>query len=568
MLTKIRDILKINNADFALILTADYHLSEYIPEYFKLREFISGFSGSAGSLLISLDDAILFTDGRYFLQAENELKDSIRLIKSPDYIDYIKNNLSTKKALIDLKTISQNNYEKLKNLVNIIDYDNFYKDFYDKKLPQEPIYKQNEKFISDLSANKIKKVQDELKNKNIDYCVISSLSDIAYLTNYRGKDVEFNPVFLSYMIISQTNAICYIEPTKLKNIQKDLNIIYKNYDEFYSDLSSLSGNVLCDFANTNAKIISLINANLVNEILPSTIHKACKNDIEIKHIKQAHIIDAIALTKFNYYLEYTNLDLVDELKIDEVLTQFRQENEYFISNSFDTIAAFNENAAIIHYKANAKTSKLLNKSGLLLLDSGAQYECGTTDITRVFKIKNASLEQIRDYTLVLKAHIAISKTIAPENIKMPLLDSIARKELWQYGFDYLHGTGHGVGYFLNVHEGPQVLSLNANISEHTKLKRGMLTSIEPGLYHNNKYGIRLENLAISKHCFSSEYGDFLSFDIVTLYPFELDLIDKKLLNQDEINWLNDYHKKVFDTISVFLDDELKQFLEFKTRALN
>lgn len=565
MLTKIRNILNEFNADFMLIFTADFHLSEYINEYFKLKEILSGFCGSAGTLLISKNEAFLFTDGRYFLQAENELKQDFKLIKSPDYISYIKDNFNNKTALLDLRTISYTNYLKLSEVAKIVDFIINYNDFHSRTLPNDKVFYQNSKFVDNI--NKIKRLQNELSEKNIDYCVISSLSDIAYLTNLRGKDVEYNPVFLSYLIVSKTKAYFYIDENKLSEITKDEDLIYKDYFEFYNDLKTLKGNIICDFSNTNAKIISQIKANIINEILPSTMQKACKSVNEIKHLKYAHLLDGIALCKFNHWLENTDLSSVDECKIDEVLTNYRADNEYFISNSFDTIAGFNENAAIIHYKAKKNNAKFLNENGLLLLDSGAQYECGTTDITRVFKINKASKEQIRDYTLVLKANIAISKILYPENIKMPLLDSIARKELWQYGLDYLHGTGHGVGYFLNVHEGPQVLSLNANASEHTRVKRGMLTSIEPGLYHANKYGIRLENLAISEFAMSSEYGDFLRFDIVTLYPFELSLIDLNMLNTDEIKWLNDYHLRVFNTLNPYLDDCLKNFLAYKCREI-
>lgn len=556
MLKKIREILKEKNIDYALFLTADPHLSEYICEYYKIREYLSGFTGSAGSLLVGLNEAYLFTDGRYFLQAENELPKDIKLIKSPNFLSFINENLKNKSLYLDLTTISYANYIKLSKSIKIISNFSFIDKFYKKSLPKNNIYKHDKKFIGESLNTKIQKIQNHLKDKNYDYCIISSLSDIAYLTNLRGSCVEFNPVFLSYLIISQKDTTLYVDDCDYK-----LGLKIKKYNDFYKDLKHIKGNVICDFTSTNAKIIKSLKANIIHEISPASLQKAVKNTKELNHFKAAHIQDAIALCEFDYWLSHAKEPL-DELKIAEVLSSIRAKNELYISDSFSTIAGFNANSAIIHYKATPKNYSKITQDGIILLDSGAQYLNGTTDITRVFAIGTPTKEQKQDYTKVLKAHIAMSKLIFPNGIKPYLLDSIARKELWQFGLDYLHGTGHGVGYFLNVHETPPTLSLFSQ--NEIGFCEGMVLSIEPGVYHPNKYGIRIENLVYTK---VSKFKDFLEFSPLTCFYYEINLIDKTLLTKDEIKWLNNYHKKVYSSLKKYFKDDLLEFLKYKTRKI-
>lgn len=571
---KLQEILKTKQYDFCIVASSDPHANEYLPNFYKARANISGFYGSAGTLVVGQDEAILFTDGRYFLQAKAELDGSgIKLNEGADFLGYLKTHHKGKKIVIDDNVYMYSGYELLKQ-----DFDVVCEDLiglvYDRgELVCEEVYIQKDEFITLCAKDKIKLIQDKMKEKSIKYHIISSLDDIAYLTNLRGNDIECNPVFLSYMAISLDECILFIDDKKLnddvRNYLKSQSIIIKNYEDIFAYVKTLDEKVLIDFDKTSTKLANTIKVEKVNSINISTFLKSQKTDAEIQNIKQAHIVDGVALVKFFMDLEQrlARNDELYEYDIDALVTSYRAKNENYICNSFSTIAGFNENAALPHYRAKAKGSKKIEKNGILLIDSGAQYQNGTTDITRVIPTGVASDEFKKDYTLVLKSHIAIATLVHKEGVMMPLLDVMARSVLWENGLDYIHGTGHGVGYFLNVHEGPQVLSYLAPILPKTAVKKGMLTSIEPGLYHTGKYGIRLENLCVSKHKLSSIYGEFLEFESVTLYPFELELIDKSMLNDKEISWINTYHQKVFDSLSKFLNNEETQWLKAKTKAL-
>ena len=571
---KLQQILKEKQCDFCIITSSDPHASEYLPEFYKTRANISGFFGSAGTLVVGQKEAILFTDGRYFLQAEKELNGSkIKLNKGPNFLAYLQTNHKNSKIIIDDNTYMYSWYLSLKEDFEIV-YEDLASLVYDRgELVCNKVYIQNSEFIGSSSKDKIKLIQEELQKLNAKHHIISSLDDIAYITNLRGSDVECNPVFLAYMVISYDKCTLFIDNKKLNeeinSYLSEQEILIQNYEDIFEYIKTLEDNVLVDYDKSSVKLINSIQSNKINSVNPSTFLKSQKNETEIKHIKQAHIADGVALVKFFINLEkkLASGEKLYEHDIDTLVTQYRAYNENYVCNSFSTIAGFNENAALPHYKANSQNSKAIEKNGILLIDSGAQYQNGTTDITRVVATGIISDEFKKDYTLVLKSHIAIASLVYKEGIMMPLLDVMARSVLWENGLDYMHGTGHGVGYFLNVHEGPQVLSYLAPISEKTAVKKGMLTSIEPGLYHVNKYGIRLENLYISKHKLSSEYGEFLEFENVTMYPFELDLIDKSMLNDKEISWINSYHQKVFDELSEFLNEDEKIWLKAKTRAL-
>lgn len=569
---KIQELLIANNLDFYLVLSSDPHANEYLPDFYKTRANLSGFSGSAGTLLISCKEAFLFTDGRYFLQASKELDGSgIILQKNHDYLSFL-SNYNGSKIGVDYSVLMYSVYLRLKEKFNLVDIDLSNKVLPQNTLIKNQIYKQNENFISKSAALKIAKIKEFMKEKNADYHIISSLDDIAYITNLRGSDIEYNPVFLSYLIIGYENCILFLDETKIDNNIKQYlnsqNFIIKNYDEIFDYSKKINGSILLDFDKTATKLVLNLKANIISDTNPSVFLKSCKDEKEIFNIKQAHIYDGVALVRFfiNFLKKIDNENL-SEYDVDALITNERKKSDLFVSNSFATIAGFNENAALPHYKAQKDNAKFITKNGVLLIDSGAQYQNGTTDITRVIAIGKASDEVVQDYTLVLKSHIAISSLVHKEDIAMPLFDVMARSVLWEQGLDYMHGSGHGVGYFLNVHEGPQVLSYFANPSDKTKVKRGMLTSIEPGIYRKNKYGIRLENLVVSKHFLSSEYGEFLVFEPVTMFPFELNLIDKNKLDDKEKLWLNDYHKIVYKNLSPYLNESEKQWLQEKTKEI-
>lgn len=569
---KIQELLIANNLDFYLVLSSDPHANEYLPDFYKTRADLSGFSGSAGTLLISCKEAFLFTDGRYFLQASKELDGSgIILQKNHDYLSFL-SNYNGSKIGVDYSVLMYSVYLRLKEKFNLVDIDLSNKVLPQNTLIKNQIYKQNENFISKSAALKIAKIKEFMKEKNADYHIISSLDDIAYITNLRGSDIEYNPVFLSYLIIGYENCILFLDETKIDNNIKQYlnsqNFIIKNYDEIFDYSKKINGSILLDFDKTATKLVLNLKTNIISDTNPSVFLKSCKDEKEIFNIKQAHIYDGVALVRFfiNFLKKIDNENL-SEYDVDALITNERKKSDLFVSNSFATIAGFNENAALPHYKAQKDNAKFITKNGVLLIDSGAQYQNGTTDITRVIAIGKASDEVVQDYTLVLKSHIAISSLVHKEDIAMPLFDVMARSVLWEQGLDYMHGSGHGVGYFLNVHEGPQVLSYFVNPSDKTKVKRGMLTSIEPGIYRKNKYGIRLENLVVSKHFLSSEYGEFLVFEPVTMFPFELNLIDKNKLDDKEKLWLNDYHKIVYKNLSPYLNESEKQWLQEKTKEI-
>ncbi|MBZ7939172.1 aminopeptidase P family protein [Campylobacter sp. W0014] len=589
-IAQLRDLMKKNHIDVYLILSSDPHLNEYLPDFYQNKTFISGFKGSAGTLIFTHKKAFLWTDGRYWLQAEKELKgSSIELQKqnhTNTFLNWLKENLKNNEILgTDFSLLSLNLFENLQtNCQARLKHIDLISPLWQDRpnLPKSKIYEHKIKYCGYSRQEKIKQIREKMQDLNAQSHLISSLDDIAWITNLRGNDIEYNPVFLSYLFISQKTILLFIDKNKIDlKLEKKLNqdgIYIKNYCEIYQEIQKLRDtNLLIEPTKTTALLIQYLHKSvkIIKEINPSTYLKSIKTQKEIKHIENAMIEDGVALCRFFTWLE-ENIKKnkhISELDIDLKITEFRAKSPYYISNSFATIAGFNANGACVHYKATKKNFSYIKDNGLLLIDSGAQYENGTTDITRAVAIGKVSKEQIYDYTLVLKAHIAISSTIFPKDIPMPLLDAISRAPLWKNQLDYMHGTGHGVGYFLNVHEGPQTLSYFAPVLEKTKVKEGMLTSIEPGIYKKDKWGIRLENLVLNtkvKNPKNKDYGEFLYFKPLTLCPFELKCINKTLLNKDEKSWLNAYHKKVYNKLSIKLKNEPKvlKWLKNKTKIID
>lgn len=578
---KLQSLLKQTNIDAYLVLTSDPHLSEYIPQHWQEREYLSGFSGSAGVLIVMQENAFLFTDGRYFLQAENELQGSDiklqKIINNKDsYLNWILENLkpdsiiatngevlpSSLESALRLKLLTKN--ITLKTDMNLISkiWENR------PPLPQNIIYEHNSKYCYKTSK-KLTLIRKEMQRLNATHHLISSLDDIAWIMNLRGSDIPYNPLFLSYLLLSQTEITLFINNDKLmpkikSKLEKD-NVKIKSYDEIFYTLDNLNGNVLLDPSKTTSKTINhLTKCKIIESKNPSSLLKAQKTKLEIKHIKDAMISDGIALCEFFAWL-ITSLkkEKITELTIDEKLQYFRSQNELYITDSFSTIAGFNENGALPHYKATKQHNSTISRNGLLLIDSGGQYQNGTTDITRVIPIGKITKKQKIDYTLVLKANIALSMAVFPKDISLSMLDSIARMPLWKEHLDYMHGTGHGVGYFLNVHEGPQSISYYS-YNQHAQAKEGMLTSIEPGIYKEGKYGIRLENLVLNKY---SKDKNFLCFEVLSLCPFEPSCIVKSMLSDEEKKWLNDYHKLVYKKLSKHLSKNALKWLKTRCKAI-
>lgn len=592
-LEQLRELMRFHHIVAYIIPSADPHLSEYLPEHWQSREWLSGFTGSVGTLVVTEEEAGLWVDARYWAQAEKELQDTSinlkKLTSEPEshYIPWLTHKLNANQIVaIDGRVLSLTQYEHLSKGLKAHDIAlHTIKDLIEPiwkdrpTLPKNPIYAMQEGINALSLRDKISEICRNLNERGIDGHFISSLDDIAWLLNCRGQDVAYNPVFLAHLYIANDRTTTlFIDaekiPADVQEIFEQERITIRNYEDSARFLAQLeTSSILIDPNKITIYHTHAISnkITIIHETNPSTLLKACKAASEIEQIKQAMLKDGVALSHFFHWLEQAlkNNDAINELTIDEKITHFRAQQEGFTGLSFPTIAGFNENGALPHYKATPESFSQIKGDGLLLIDSGAQYNNGTTDITRVVPIGTASPEQCRDYTLVLKSHIALTTAIFPEGIAAPLLDSIARQPLWQHQLDYRHGTGHGVGFALNVHEGPQSISYNAPINSHTAMREGMVTSIEPGLYREGQWGIRIENLVANTLVESEDtsYGTFLKFDTLTLCPIDTRCIEPSLLTSNERDWLNQYHQQVRETLSEYLDGDVKAWLIQRTEAI-
>ncbi|EPH6467795.1 aminopeptidase P family protein [Campylobacter upsaliensis] len=584
---KLREAMQEKGLDAYLVVSADPHLSEYLSDYYKVKDYLSGFQGSVGTLVFTQKEAYLWVDGRYWLQAQKQLEGSGVVLQKQDkentFQNWLKKNLKQGQILgSDFAVLNLALKKELEGFCTLKHCDLIALMWSDRpSLPKAQIYAHEKAYCALSAKEKIALVRQKMCELGAENHLISSLDDIAYLTNLRGADVEYNPVFLSHLLIKQNETLLFVDEGKISGALKEEleseGILIYAYESVIEELKRLENTtLLIESAKMTALLVEALNSSvkLIEEINPSTHLKAVKGAREISHIEDAMIEDGVALCRFFAWLEEAleQKQKINEVDIDTRITEFRAKSPFYISNSFATIAAFKGNGAFPHYKAERQNCLDIEGDGFLLIDSGGQYKNGTTDITRVVPVGVLCEEQIHDYTLVLKAHIAISRAIFPKNIAMPLLDSITRQPLWEEQLDYIHGTGHGVGYFLNVHEGPQVLSYFAPVLEKTRAKEGMLTSIEPGIYKAEKWGVRLENLVVNtkvENPKNSAYGEFLYFKPVTLCPFELSCIDVNLLDEKEKKWLNAYHQKVKEKLAPRLQDEPKalKWLETRTKAI-
>ncbi|EAI8053529.1 aminopeptidase P family protein [Campylobacter upsaliensis] len=584
---KLREAMQEKGLDAYLVVSADPHLSEYLSDYYKVKDYLSGFQGSVGTLVFTQKEAYLWVDGRYWLQAQKQLEGSGVVLQKQDkentFQNWLKKNLKQGQILgSDFAVLNLALKKELEDFCTL-KHSDLIVSLWDNRpsLPKAQIYAHEKAYCALSAKEKIALVRQKMCELGAENHLISSLDDIAYLTNLRGADVEYNPVFLSHLLIKQNETLLFVDEGKISGALKEEleseGILIYAYESVIEELKRLENTtLLIESAKMTALLVEALNSSvkLIEEINPSTHLKAVKGAREISHIEDAMIEDGVALCRFFAWLEEAleQKQKINEVDIDTRITEFRAKSPFYISNSFATIAAFKGNGAFPHYKAEKQNCLDIEGDGFLLIDSGGQYKNGTTDITRVVPVGVLCEEQIHDYTLVLKAHIAISRAIFPKNIAMPLLDAITRQPLWEEQLDYIHGTGHGVGYFLNVHEGPQVLSYFAPVLEKTRAKEGMLSSIEPGIYKAGKWGVRLENLVVNtkvENPKNSAYGEFLYFKPVTLCPFELSCIDVNLLDEKEKRWLNAYHQKVRDKLSPRLKDEPKalKWLEARVRAI-
>ena len=574
-----RKIMKKYKADAYIVTSSDYHQSEYIDDYFKGREYLSGFTGSAGILVIFKDEACLWTDGRYHIQAEKQLKGSeVKLFKQgnlgvPTYKEYISSKLAENSKIgIDAKILLSSDVNEIlsNKKYKIVDFD-LLEEVWDKrkKLPDGKIFVLEDKYTGKTYKEKVKEIRAVLKEKGADYNIISSLDDIAWMYNFRGCDVVHNPVALSFTIISEKKSILYINEKKLdKKTQKyfkDNKVEIKEYFEFFEDIKKLKGNILVDFNKISYAIYEAIGKNtLINSMNPSTYLKAHKNKTEIVNTKEIHIQDGVAIVKFMYWLKNNyKKENITEFSAEQKINSLRKEIEGYLDLSFHTISAFGKNAAMMHYSAPEKKSTKI-EDGVYLLDSGGTYLKGTTDITRTFFLGKVGKQEKIDNTLVLKGMLALSRAKFLFGATGTNLDILARQFLWNAGIDYKCGTGHGVGHILNVHEGPHGIRFQYNPQ---RLEVGMIVTNEPGAYIEGSHGIRIENELLVKEACETEHGKFLEFETITYAPIDLDGIIKTLLTKEEKQQLNEYHSEVYKKLSPYLNKKEKEFLKEYTKSI-
>ena len=575
-----------NNIKAFIIPSTDPHLSEYVAPYWMSREWISGFTGSAGTAVILMDKAGLWTDSRYFLQAEKELEGSgITLYKemlpeTPSITKFLCQNLKPGESVsIDGKMFSVQQVEQMKEdlapyqlQVNLFGdpLKNIWKDR--PSMPDAPAFIYDVKYAGKSCGEKVAAIRTELKKKGIFALFLSSLDEIAWTLNLRGSDVHCNPVIVSYLLVTQDEVVYFISPEKItqevNEYLQEQQVSLRKYDEAESFLNSFTGeNILIDPKKTNYAIYSAINpaCKVVRGESPVTLLKAIRNEQEIAGIHHAMQRDGVALVKFLKWLEASVLSGKEtELSVDRKLHEFRAAQPLYMGESFDTIAGYKEHGAIVHYSATEESDVTLQSKGFLLLDSGAQYLDGTTDITRTIALGELTEEEKTDYTLILKGHIALAMAVFPEGTRGAQLDVLARMPIWQQHMNYLHGTGHGVGHFLNVHEGPQSIRMNEN---PIPLQPGMITSNEPGVYKAGSHGIRTENLVLTVPAGKGMFGNYLKFETITLCPICRKGIIKELLTAEEIKWLNKYHQTVYEKLAPDLNNDEREWLKEACKAI-
>ena len=573
-----------------IIPTDDAHMSEYVANYWKVREWISGFTGSAGKVVVTLNWSGLWSDSRYFIQAPEQLKGStIRFYKemlpeTPSIEDEIAKDLKPgDRVAIDGSLFSVNaakNYRRyfekhgLEFVNDFRPFDIIWKDR--PSIPTDPAFVFPEEYSGESADSKCQRIVEEIRKHDANATVISTLDDIAWTLNIRGTDVECNPVVTSYLFVSEDERVLFVDPDKITaevmDHLKSNGIIVSPYTNVLKYLSSLNDDVriLIDPARVNSLIDSSVNekATIIHQASPVPLMKSLKNSVEVEGFRNALVKDGVALVKFYRWLE-ENIDkgIVNEMSISDKLVELREAQEGCIGPSFHTICGYNDHAAMCHYCANEESNATVRNEGILLIDSGGQYFGGTTDITRTTALGTPTEEEKRCFTLVLKGQIGLSSAVFPEGTRGDQIDILARKAMWENGLNYLHGTGHGTGHCLNVHEGPQSIRTQHN---PVTIQPGMVNTIEPGLYLTGKFGIRHENqiVVVEDPSLCGEFGKFFKFEPITLCHFDKNGIEVSLLTKEEIEWIDSYHKMVYDKLEAHLDEEEKAWLKEKTSPLN
>lgn len=575
-LVELRKEMEKEGISAVIIPTSDPHSTEYVCEHYAARKYVSGFTGSAGILVVCKECAGLWTDGRYFLQAADQLKGSgIDLMKmgqedTPSIEDYILEHLEKKETVgFDGRLITiaqadqyQEAFEEKELTINAeVDLvDRIWKDR--PPLPASPTYLYDEKYAGKSVADKLVEVRKEMEACQADHLILTKIDEVAWLLNLRADDIKYYPVALTYMILSKESGTLYIDQSRLdqqsRQLYESLNLSIKDYDEIYADVPSLEGLVWLDPDSANIRLsISLTTAS-IEFASPIIDLKAIKNETEIANTKIAHLKDAVAVCKFMYWLKHTDLSKESELSVSAKLQSFRALQENYIEDSFAPICAYQEHGAIIHYQSTEDSNVSLEEKGFLMIDSGGQYIEGTTDITRTFVLGPISEKQRHWFTVVLRGHIRLEMAHFLEGCSGKNLDILAHGPIWDEQMDYQHGTGHGVGHLSSVHEGPQSIRWKGN---DAILHPGMITSDEPGIYIPNEFGIRHENEILAVADEKNFYGQFMHFETLTWVPFDRYGIDASLMQENELAWLNAYHQEIVEKVGPYLTSEESEWLK-------
>lgn len=589
-ITALRAIMKREGIDYYYIPTADFHESEYVVEYFKARKFITGFTGSAGVAVIGQEEAWLWTDGRYFIQAAAQIEGSgFGLMKMgqegvPTVMQYLGEKLQEGQCIgFDARVVNTNDAKEFAKIAakkhGSLKTDN---DLLDEvwtdrpALVHQPADVLKDEFNGEATASKLARVREQMENEDAQYHIISTLDDIAWILNVRGNDIPHVPVVLSFLVIGKEDAMWFVEENALSDAVKEMaaecGITIRPYEDVYAYAATIPENstVLLDKRKVNYRITNALSetVHIVSKANPSQLMKAIKNEIELENTRKAHLLDGIAVTKFMYWLK-KNVGKIpmDEVSVSDYLQSLREQMEGYRDISFDTIAGYNANAAMMHYKAEPDTAAKLEPQGMLLVDSGGHYDTGTTDITRTFVLGPISDIQKKHFTMVVKSNLNLANVKFLYGCNGISLDVICREPIWKENLDYQCGTGHGVGYLLNVHEGPNSFRWQYRPGFDNPFEAGMITTDEPGIYLQDQYGIRTENELI---CFKGEknqYGQFMGFENITYVPIDLDGIDKQYLSAEDVKQLNDYHKMVYEKISPYMTPEENEWLKEYTREI-
>lgn len=581
-ISALRKLMNEHGFSAYIIPSSDAHLSEYVAEHWQARKWISGFTGSAGTVVITLKKSGLWADGRYFIQAENQIKDTeIELFKIsipgfPTYTEWLLQELEEGDEIgIDGSVFSVNQVKNMqkkfdsKNISLVSNYDLIDEIWQDRpEIPTSDVFLHDVKFAGKSVAEKLEMIQTEMKKQNLDYHLFTSLDDIAWTFNIRANDIKYSPVSIAFAVIGLDSAHLFINRNKIKNIELENITIhpYEKITEFLSKIE-LGNSILIDPNRTNITLKNAIpkECKIVEKQHISTLMKSIKNETEIANLKNCQIRDGVAMVKFLYWLD-SNIgkEKITEMSAAEKLADFRAESENFVDLSFNSISAYMANAAMMHYAPSHENETEMKPEGFYLIDSGGNYLDGTTDITRTVCLGPISDKMKHDFTLVLKSHIDLSLAHFLEGTTGANLDILARHPMWKEGLDYKCGTGHGVGYFLNVHEGPQNFSQRLI---NVPLKPGMTTTNEPGIYKENQYGIRTENTLLCVKDKKTESGQFYKFEVISFCPIDIRGILPEMLSKSQKEWLNNYHKEVYEKLHSYLNEAERIWLQEMTKSI-